>query len=561
MPSSTSPRLLDRPRLPEGLVLGLLALAVVLAACSARDLWAPDEPRYGQVAREMLEEGCWITPHANGQPYAEKPPLFFWLVAGVGAVSGGVSAVGARLVGALSAVLAVIALRRLARRWFDAPGLGTTAVVLFLGNLLVMWNASRAGLDLPLTCAVLWAVERGSVWLRSGSVTAAAVGGLCWGAAVMIKGPMGLLIPPVLLATESFVRRERPVWWNPGWWVGPLLMALPGLLWMLAALEGGDAAYRERLLGQIEGRITGAEGSHLGPPWYYLRIWPVFALPVAGFLAAGAWASLRPGKASGSARAGLAVALVAGPVQFVLLSLTATKRDLYLIPGMPFVALAAAWALHEGLLPRWQRFSRWVLVLGLAGFALGALALPLLGQRLLMPDSSLRREAHVLPNLAALVPAALLFAAGAWAAWRRRDDPVEGVRRGVLGLYGGFAVMALAYLPQIDRIESFRPVARAALAAAGEGPVRYAGFYQPANLLWGLGRERVEPVWSVEELVALLGPDRPRASLVCTARWWQEQRGRAAEQPALAAALAGVREVWRDQVGHRLLIVLTNAPP
>ena len=40
-----------------------------------------------------------------------------------------------------------------------------------------------------------------------------------------------------------------------------------------------------------------------------------------------------------------------------------------------------------------------------------------------------------------------------------------GVRRGVLGLYGGFAVMALAYLPQIDRIESFRPVARAALTA------------------------------------------------------------------------------------------------
>ena len=47
----------------------------------ARDLWSPDEPRYAQVAREMLETGDWVAPHLNGGVYREKPPLYFWFIA------------------------------------------------------------------------------------------------------------------------------------------------------------------------------------------------------------------------------------------------------------------------------------------------------------------------------------------------------------------------------------------------------------------------------------------------------------------------------------------------
>ena len=37
-----------------------------------------DEPRYAQVAREMLERHDWITPVLGGQPWLEKPPLYYW---------------------------------------------------------------------------------------------------------------------------------------------------------------------------------------------------------------------------------------------------------------------------------------------------------------------------------------------------------------------------------------------------------------------------------------------------------------------------------------------------
>src|SRR5437868_11712955 len=39
----------------------------------------PDEPRYAQVAREMLERGDWITPTLGGFDWFEKPALFYWL--------------------------------------------------------------------------------------------------------------------------------------------------------------------------------------------------------------------------------------------------------------------------------------------------------------------------------------------------------------------------------------------------------------------------------------------------------------------------------------------------
>ncbi len=45
------------------------------------DLWNPDEPRYAQVAKEMVERGDWILMHVNGEIYVDKPPLFFWLIA------------------------------------------------------------------------------------------------------------------------------------------------------------------------------------------------------------------------------------------------------------------------------------------------------------------------------------------------------------------------------------------------------------------------------------------------------------------------------------------------
>jgi 4-amino-4-deoxy-L-arabinose transferase-like glycosyltransferase len=544
-------------------LLWVAALAILAGAFSPRDLWAPDEPRYGQIAREMLRDGSWLVPTSNGNLYAEKPPIYYWLVAGLSAPFGDVSALTARLVGALCAIGCLLAIQRLARRWFGAPGPPGTAVVLFAGTLLISWNAPRAGLDLPLTCALLWSVERGGAWLRSGGWGAALATGALWAVAILLKGPLGFLLPPAVLAAEALALGHAPRGRNVGWWLIPATMVACGLAWLLPAIAAGGEAYTQRLLGQIEGRVTGAEGGHRRPPWYFVLNWPAWVLPMTGHLLLGAWAALRPPTAtSGETRAGLRAALVAGPILFVVLSIVATKREVYLIPGLPFLALAAAWVLERGLWPGALRVVTRVLV---GALAVGALVLPFfpLLTRLVLVG---RRGGEGAPAplhamaWAGLALAALLLGLAAWRAFRGREHAALALRRAAPPLFGAVAALWLGYLPAADPYKSWQPVARAAEAAAGTGPVYHAGFYQGTNLLWALDRRTTPFLGDVRALLEALGPDRPRAAAVVTSGFWEQARREASADPDLARALAGLREVWRDRTDIRELVVVTNAP-
>src|ERR1700729_2681255 len=67
-----------------------------------------DEPRYAQVAREMLQRRDWVTPTLGGRPWLEKPPLYYWQSM-VGFAIFGVSDWAARVPAALNATLLVLA--------------------------------------------------------------------------------------------------------------------------------------------------------------------------------------------------------------------------------------------------------------------------------------------------------------------------------------------------------------------------------------------------------------------------------------------------------------------
>ncbi|MBK8977050.1 MAG: glycosyltransferase family 39 protein [Planctomycetes bacterium] len=66
----------------------LVALVAPAALAVARGFWAPDEPRYAQVARELIESGGGPVLHLCGEPYPDKPPLLFWLSGALGRATG-----------------------------------------------------------------------------------------------------------------------------------------------------------------------------------------------------------------------------------------------------------------------------------------------------------------------------------------------------------------------------------------------------------------------------------------------------------------------------------------
>src|SRR4051812_33784245 len=75
------PRLAPNPVLSDLLWLLALALLLIATGIGLRDPWPADEPRFALVARDMVATGHWLLPRVGGQPYADKPPLFFWLIA------------------------------------------------------------------------------------------------------------------------------------------------------------------------------------------------------------------------------------------------------------------------------------------------------------------------------------------------------------------------------------------------------------------------------------------------------------------------------------------------
>ena len=96
----------------------VLILAAVLFICNTwgYDLWAPDEPFFGEGAREMVADGQWLVTHVNGVVNTHKPPLFFWLIALLSLPLGRVTSFTARLPSALASLGTVAMTLRLGRR-------------------------------------------------------------------------------------------------------------------------------------------------------------------------------------------------------------------------------------------------------------------------------------------------------------------------------------------------------------------------------------------------------------------------------------------------------------
>src|SRR5262245_43992329 len=93
-----------------------LILVIVCAAARppgllGRALWPPDEPRYAQVALDMIQRGDYIVPHKAGEVYHSQPPLFLWAEVVSAFALGGMSETAARLPSFLAALACVLATR------------------------------------------------------------------------------------------------------------------------------------------------------------------------------------------------------------------------------------------------------------------------------------------------------------------------------------------------------------------------------------------------------------------------------------------------------------------
>lgn len=362
-------------RVPAAILPALAWAALVVAAIVARPLLPIDETRYLAVAWDMHRTGDWLVPHLNGETYAHKPPLMFWLM-NAGWTVFGVVEWWARLVAPLSALGAAIVTGALARRLVpggDGRAAFATAALILLGTFTFAIYSTLALFDAMMTLFSVLAVY-GLVVARGGAPRGFAIFGVAIGLGILAKGPVILVytLPPMLL-TPLWARQAPGMsWarWYRGGGLGVVLGAAIALAWAIpAAISGGEAYAGELLWKQSSGRVV-ESFAHRQPVWWYLAILPGLVFPWS------AWPPLWRAIAKPRWRdaEGIRLCVIWFAAGIVIMSLVSGKQPHYILPLFP--AFAIFLAIHVASRPPLQRDQRWpALVLGAIGAAVVALAL------------------------------------------------------------------------------------------------------------------------------------------------------------------------------------------
>jgi 4-amino-4-deoxy-L-arabinose transferase-like glycosyltransferase len=318
----------------------VLLLAALLFICNiwGYDLWAPDEPFFGEGAREMVVDGQWLVTHVNGKVNTHKPPFFFWLIALLSLPFGKVYSLTARLPSALASLGTVAMTLRLGRRMSSERTAVLAAFI--LATCYLFWDKARSvQIDAVLCCLIWVALSAFEAW-RAGDLDGRRAGLVFWAAgafAVLAKGPVGLLLPLGIALVTLAVDREIGRWRGFSPVTGPLLFAAICGAWVVATIVWGPPEYS--VWGALKEHFIdrGLHGMHHAQPWwYYAKVLPPQLLP---------WTFLVPGAlVLAWRRRDRHDRFLLVTVIFIVLffSISTEKRTLYVLPAFPAFALLTA---------------------------------------------------------------------------------------------------------------------------------------------------------------------------------------------------------------------------
>ncbi len=396
-------------------------------------LIGPDEPRYASIGREMARSGDWITPRLWGQPWFEKPPLLYWLVA-TGNLLGLGDELAPRLPIALVSVAFLMFFYRMLRAEFGASAAFTATIVLGTSTAWVAFSHA-AVTDLPMSAAFSAAMLLGLRWLSSGDRRYVAGAAFLLGLAVLAKG----LVPLALSLPLFWAGRKRlKDWVRPLPLAAFLIAAAPW--YILCTLQNGQVFVQEFFWKHHFARFSTGVLLHPRPFWYYVPIllaglfpWTPVLLPLC-----------RKRLYTDGRRRFLLLWVAFG---FLFFSTSAGKLPGYLLPLFPALAALGGLAIDE------MKDARWLLT----ACVLTLLLIPVVTATLpLALVAGLSRTQVAGWQWGFAFPCILM----AVMVWRLEGT---GRRKGALGVLLVAVVAALVYLkvnalPALDRLATARPL-------------------------------------------------------------------------------------------------------
>lgn len=377
---------------------------IFLFLLGTRGLNEPDEGRYAEIGREMVETGDWLVPRIWYVPHLEKPPLTYWLT-GAAIAAFGINEWAIRLPFALAGLSGVWAVYLLGRS-LGGRRVGQWAALILSCSLLYFAIARMVMTDMLLLQFVCWAIYFGwRAWRcldepnpeevdegqEDADFTPAQLArgrmakhSFLWQLAAWVmcaggflaKGPLvfplvAFALAPLLFRNHTDRRRLSIV--AIGVVPGLTLWATLALPWFLFLFERVPGSFEYMVGNQVGHALDAAAKNRGGPIYFFVPILVFGFLPwtiLLGWLwRRDHWSALPPAQKDGWLMLSCWAVFT-----FVLFSLNSAKLPHYILPMMPALALLVAlrWPDWEGTAtaPRWAwrilAVSPFVVMLALA---------------------------------------------------------------------------------------------------------------------------------------------------------------------------------------------------
>jgi 4-amino-4-deoxy-L-arabinose transferase-like glycosyltransferase len=381
-----------------------------------------DEPRYAQVAREMLERHDWITPVLNRRPWLEKPPLYYWQAMLAYSLFG-VTDWAARIPSAVDATLMVVAVYLFFRRFRHS--LEVDAALITASCAGVIGFARAASMDMALAAVFTVGMLAWWAWREKGKRVYLALFYAAMALGMLAKGPVAPLLAGALIVAYAATTREFRLIPRTFWLPGILLFAAILLPWYFAVQMHNPEFFRVFILEHNLARFSSDLYHHREPFWYYVPVTALALIPWTVFVLAALLRSVRvcwtEQRSISAPESDLelqfrvfAVCWLVVPVIFF--SISQSKLPGYILPAIPAGALLLADYLRHHLQEeRAEPVSKWLVIL------------------------------HALPAAAPFVPALLI-------AHLLVDHRLPGGKPLFLALAGAFALAAGIALTLVSKL-------------------------------------------------------------------------------------------------------------
>lgn len=363
------------------LVIILIATFTTLPWIGMGDYYTKGEPREASVAVSMLDDNNWVLPRVYADEVAYKPPFTHWMIALCSLPGGEVTPFTSRLPSAIAFIIMIGCCFSFFIRFMKKHE-AIVAALIIISCFELHRSAMTSRVDMVLTAFMVGGLISLFHWANDKQLK-----GLPWyipvllGCAALVKGPVGIILPLLVLGVYLLIVRERFMRIVLKCSLVMIISLIPLFMWYyLAYMQAGDS-FMHLVWAENFGRFLDIDDlkipyelGHEHPFWYNFKLlisgfipWTLFLLiSLFAIKYTFRWPKKLWSKISSMQREKLFSLLAAGII-IIFYCIPASKRGVYLMPAYPFIAVFMGQYIYSIALNRsWVNRTYAVILGGLA---------------------------------------------------------------------------------------------------------------------------------------------------------------------------------------------------